>query len=301
MQHPPDPDLLNTFIAIVENGGFTSAAKRIHRSQSAVSMQMRRLEEIIDCTLFERTGRSIRLTSDGEIFFDHARRILRAYREAMTAFDGPNIEGEIKIGFPDDYATSFLPSILARFGRLYPGVNLHLFCEPSKRLITLVNEGSIDLALVTEGEAPATGTVVHRERLVWVGSAHSRIHEEDPVSLAIFHTGDVFRRYAIEQLEFMGRRGRIKVTSPSYAGISAAVDAGIAVGVLFQRTVRPGWRILTPKDGFPKLPELGIVLERANRERSEMIDLLVDFIVECFRNLPRGMTDTGSIAGSETL
>src|SRR5215813_13890878 len=119
----PDPELLRTFVVIVENGSFTSAAKRIHRTQSAVSMQVRRLEEMIGCALFERVGRVVKLTNEGEVFFDHARRILRAYREALSAFGGEHLEGEVTIGVPDDFAGTFLPAILQRFGRLYPGVH----------------------------------------------------------------------------------------------------------------------------------------------------------------------------------
>lgn len=282
----PDPELLQTFIAIVENGSFTSAANRIHRTQSAVSMQIRRLEAMLGCSMFERMGRSIKLTNEGEVFFDHARRILRAYREALAAFDATTLEGEVTIGLPDDYATTFLPGILARFSRIYPGVHIHVICEPSKRLFAQANEGSVDVALITEGEAPATGIIVHRERLVWVSSAHHRVHDENPVPLAIFHTGDVFRRCAIEQLQTMGRRARIKVTSPSQAGISATVDAGIAVAVLFRSNVRPGWRILSTKEGFPDLSDLGIVLQRGNREPTEPVERLIDHIIENFRHAP---------------
>jgi DNA-binding transcriptional LysR family regulator len=279
----PDPELLRTFVVIVENGSFTSAARRIHRTQSAVSMQVRRLEEIVGCALFERLGRAIKLTNEGEVFFDHARRILRAYREALSAFAGENLEGEVSIGLPDDFASSFLPAILQRFGRLYPGVHLNLVCEPSKRLVSEIKNGSIDVALVTEGEAAVTGMVVHREKLIWAASAQHEIYDHDPVPLAIFHTGDVFRRYAIEQLQALGRRARIQVTSPSYAGIRAAVDAGIAVAVLFRSNMRPHWRILGIQEGYPELPELGIVLERG-REKSEIVDRLVEHIVASFRS-----------------
>jgi DNA-binding transcriptional LysR family regulator len=286
--HPPDPDLLHTFIAIVDNGSFSSAAKRIHRTQSAVSMQVRRLEEAVGCQLFERLGRSVRLTNEGEVFFDHARRIVRAYREALSAFGSVSLEGEVTIGAPDDYAASFLPGILSRFSRLHPNVHIHLVCEPSKRLVAQVNEGSIDVALVTEGEAATSGIVVHRERLVWVSSEAHRIHDEDPVPLAIFHTGDVFRRYAIEQLQALGRRARIKVTSPSFAGICAAVDAGIAVAALFRSNLRPGWRVLGLLDGYPELPELGIVLQRSSQDPSEVVDRLAEHVLASFRTPPAG-------------
>jgi DNA-binding transcriptional LysR family regulator len=160
---------------------------------------------------------------------------------------------------------------------------LKLVCEPSRRLVSEIKDGSVDVALVTEGEAAVTGMVVHRERLIWAASARHDIHDQDPVPLAIFHTGDIFRRYAIEQLQALGRRARIRVISPSYAGISASVDAGIAVAVLFKSNLRPQWRMLGVQEGYPELPELGIVLERG-REKSEIVDRFVEHIVASFRS-----------------
>lgn len=287
MLNAPEPDLLHTFVTIVETGSFTGAARRVHRTQSAVSMQMRRLEGILGRRLFERSGRSVRLTADGEAFFDHARRILGLYQHALVAFDETPIEGEISIGLPDDYALSFLPRILAGFARGYPSVRLNIVCEPSRRLATHIREGSVDVALLTEGEGVGGGIVVHREGLVWVTSAHHAAYTQDPVPLAIFHSGDAFRRFAIQQLEEQGRRARIAVASPSFAGIDAALEAGIAVAVIFRSRMRPGLRILTPREGFPALPKLGIVLQRADREPRDLVDRFVTHVVDGFGRMPK--------------
>jgi DNA-binding transcriptional LysR family regulator len=283
MLNSPSPDLLHTFAEIVEHGSFTHAAMRVHRTQSAVSMQIRRLEEQLGCRLFERTGRSVKLTGQGEIFYDHARRILQAYREALTVVNGRSLEGDITLGLPDDFATSFLPRVLSRFNETYPWIRLNLVCEPSRRLISQIADGLIDIALVTEGEGTTSGIVLRREPLVWASSARHDVHHRDPIPLAIFHAGDVFRRSAIEQLEARGRRAKIAVTSLSFAGISAAVDAGIALAVVFHGSLRPGWRILGVREGFPALPDLGVVLLRSSHQQPEIVDRLSDHILENLR------------------
>ena len=273
------PGLLQTFTEIVEHGSFTHAATRVRRTQSAVSMQIRRLEEELGCRLFERTGRSVKLTPQGEIFYDHARRILQAYREALTVVNGRTLEGDITVGLPDDFATSFLPRILSGFSETYPWIRLNLVCEPSKRIISQIAEGLLDIALVTEGEGTTSGIVIRREPLVWATSARHAIHERDPIPLAVFHTGDIFRRSTIEHLEALGRRTKIAVTSPSFAGISAAIEAGIALAVVFHGSVRPGWRILGVREGFPALPDLGVVLLRPSHQQTEIVERLIDHIV----------------------
>jgi DNA-binding transcriptional LysR family regulator len=260
MTRSPDPDLLRAFVEIVDNGTFRLAAKRVHLTQAAVSMQIRRLETVLGCKLFDRSGRGVRLTTDGEVFYDHARRILRSYREALAAFKDREIVGEIAIGLPDDLALSHLPGIVAHCIARFPGVRVEIVSEPSRRLLSYLAEGKIDIALVTEGEGASSGVLLHRSRPVWVCEARSRIHCENPVPLAIFHTGDVFRRLAIENLEAHGRSARVCLSSASFAGVRAAVHAGVAVAVVFASNVESGWRILGLDDDYPQLPELGVLL-----------------------------------------
>ncbi|MGD9742136.1 MAG: LysR family transcriptional regulator [Dongiaceae bacterium] len=288
----PDPDLLRTFVTIVDSGSFTAAARRVRRTQSAVSMQMRRLEADVGARLFERSGRAMKLTPAGEVLVDRARRILRLYEQALNALDSAAVTGEISVGVPDDYAMTFLPEILRRIVGAFPAVHLTILCEPSRRLAARIAEGSLDIALLTEGEGSAGGVVVHHEELVWVTAAHAQVHEQDPVPIAVFHSGDVFRRYAIQQLEETGRRARVIVTSPTFAGIRAAVDAGIAVAPIFRRNVRAGMRMLTVEEGYPHLPSLGIVLQRADREPRELIDRLANHVIDSAREL----SETGALS-----
>lgn len=279
----PDPALLLTFLETVECGSFTSAARRVHRTQAAISMQIKRLEEALGCQLFDRTSRKVALTPEGELFYDHARRILRAYDDALSAFGDRQIEGDIAIGMPDDLAHSHMPAIIRRCLMAFPHLRLHMVCEPSKRLLTQIADGSLDIAVVTEGEGQSTGLVLGREAPVWVCSRRTGVHELSPVPIAIFHSGDVFRRHSIERLEGLGRRGRIVLTSPNFAGVRAAVLSEMAVAVLFNRNVDSDWRILGENDGFPPLPELATLLVRGHRQQVPFVDQVIDYMAEVWQ------------------
>lgn len=278
MSKPPDPSLLQTFVAIVDSGSFTLAAKRVHRTQSAVSMQIRRLEQILGYELFDRLGHNIRLTAHGETFYDHARRILMDYRLAMGALDQPGIEGDLTVGAPEDYVLTFFPRILRSFHQLYPNIRIHIVSESSRQLADRLSIGAIDLALLTEGESAIGGTVIAHHPLVWVESGSFPVHEQEPLPLAIFHSGDVFRRFAVHTLTDAGRTVAVTTTSSGSTGIYAAIYAGVAVGVLFEANVGPGMRVLGPDDGFPTLPKIGIVLQRHDDQCSEAVSAFCEHV-----------------------
>jgi DNA-binding transcriptional LysR family regulator len=287
MLHSLEPELLRSFVAIADSGGFTAAARRVNRTQSAVSMQIKHLEELLGRELFSRGGRAVTLTPDGEMLLGHARRILRVHQEALAAFDPDALAGEVTIGAPDDYASTFLPRILARFGETHPRVQVNVVCKPSVELLPCLADGSVDLALVTQGTGDERGILVHREPLVWLTSARHRAHERDPLPLAVFERGCIFRRWALERLDEAGRRARIAYTSMSVAGIYAALEAGLAVGVLLRSNLRPGLRTLGEAEGFPRLPEVGIMLQRgAGRGEDPILDRLEEHILEAFRGPP---------------
>ena len=168
-----EPELLRSFVAIAETGSFTAAAHRVHRTQSAVSMQIKRLEEQLGAELFARQGRTVGLTHGGDRLLPHARRILQAHREALAAFDREQLAGAVTLGAPDDYASTFLPRSLARFAESHARVHLEFVCQPSVELVRRLAERTIDLALVTEGSGERGGTLLLRERLVWVTSART--------------------------------------------------------------------------------------------------------------------------------
>ena len=169
MAAPLDLDQLQTFVTIADTGSFTRAADEVHRTQSAVSMQMRRLEERIGKPLFEKDGRTNRLTEEGERLLSYARRMLHLNRETLAAFDDRALEGTIRIGTPDDYADRFLPEIMARFARSNPRVELTVICEPTPGLVEHIKRGNLDLALVTHNdERAAVGSGAPRAAAVGV-------------------------------------------------------------------------------------------------------------------------------------
>src|SRR4029453_8961868 len=144
-----DIDQLRTFIAISETGSFTKAAEVVNKTQSPVSMKMKRLEERLARPIFARDGRASKLTEDGERLLDYARRIVKLNVEAVAAFADAELSGRVRLGVPDDYADRYLPEIMARFGRVYPAVELTVICAPSIDLIVQIDAGDIDLAIVT--------------------------------------------------------------------------------------------------------------------------------------------------------
>ncbi len=285
MATPLDLDQLQTFVAISDAGSFTRAADEVHKTQSAVSMQMRRLEERIGKTLFEKDGRNNRLTEDGEKLLNFARRMLRLNSETVLAFDDTKLEGHIRIGMPDDYADRFLPEIMARFARSNPRVELSIICEPTVNLIEQVNRGAIDLALITHVPEQGYSEIVRREPLLWVTSANHSVHEEPILPLAFGRPNCIWRRSASEALSNMKREHRVLFTSWSATVLIASVLAGLAVSVLAECSLRPGMRVLGEADGFILLPDVEIGLIRARGRRSPIIEAMAQHILESLDNL----------------
>jgi DNA-binding transcriptional LysR family regulator len=282
---PLDLDQLQTFISIADTGSFTKAADEVHRTQSAVSMQMRRLEERIGKPLFEKDGRTNKLSEDAEKLLSYARRMIRLNRETLAAFDDSSLEGHIRIGTPDDYADRFLPEIMARFSRSNPRVELSVICEPSFNLVDHIRRGNLDLALVTHDGSQGQTEVVRREPLLWVTSANHLTHEQELLPLAFGRPTCQWRRNACDALDAMNREYRILFTSWSATVIIAAVMSGLAVSVLPECALRPGMRVLGEADGFSTFPDIKIGIMRGKSTRPEIVDALARHIAESLDNL----------------
>ncbi|CDI04746.1 Transcriptional regulator, LysR family [Candidatus Competibacter denitrificans Run_A_D11] len=261
-----DPDLLRTFVAIVDTGGFTLAARQVHRTQSAISMQVRRLEETLGRVLFQRDGRGVQLAPDGEALLGYARRLLKLHDEAVAALTRPEWSGRVRIGTPDDYVDRFLPDILARFARAFPRVQVEVTCETSANLRRLLTEDRLDLAVITSGCAPGgeTGEVLRHEPVVWATAERHLTHEQEPLPLALFQPGCLFRDWALASLDGSGHPYRIAYTSASFSSILAAVKAGLAVTALCRSVLPAGVRPIGVEEGFPRLPSAGITLHRGS-------------------------------------
>lgn len=288
MPHMLDVDQLRTFVAISDTGSFTRAADIVHKTQSAVSMQMKRLEERIGRPIFDRDGRASKLNGDGERLLDYARRIVRLNSECVASFAETDLVGRVRFGLPDDYADRYLPEILAAFARSNPRAEVTVVCEPTPLLVQGVRDGEIDLAIITHVDGHTASEVVRVEQLLWVTSGRHGVHDESPVPLALGRHTCAWRSAATEALSEAGRSFRMAYVSWYSTAVSAAVMAGLAVSVLPESAVRTGMRILGSRDGFPALPTCKIGLMRGASNANVLADALADQIRDNLDNLESG-------------
>lgn len=284
-----DIELLRTFEAIRETRSFTAAARQVGRTQSAVSLQMRRIEDHVGRPLFVRNRVPIELTPHGETFSVYARRILATYDEAMGVFDRKSVEGVVVLGLPDDYAPRILPIVLQEFVAIYPNARVDVIIGESRALVRRLAAGTLDLAFVTEGEGPTSSTEpIFAERMVWAGPREGDIAGLDPLPIACWSDEDTYVRWMTRQLEKMGRAYRVAVTSTSLTGLRAAVSAGLAVTALMQASLDASMRELGPDDGFLPLPTLNVMLERGHLKSSPVIDRLEQHLRHSFAAVESG-------------
>ncbi len=295
-----EPDLLRTFLAISDTGSFTAAGVLVGRTQSAVSMQMRRLEEQLRCTLLRRSAHDVALTPEGEVLRRHAKLILNAQQSALAALNRPDVPYEISLGIPDDYALGLLPMVLKDFAALHPNASVAVTCESSRDIIRNMAEGAYDLALVTEGQGPATGPVVYQEPCLWVTGATGDAHRRDPLPLALGPEDDTYRQWALDRLMEQGRAFRIAYSSVSMAAARGAVVSGLAVSVMARSSIIAGMRVLTKADGFLDLPILRVRLMVSARHRTDMVRALEAFLVEKMRQRAGGIVDRPTPARRKT-
>jgi DNA-binding transcriptional LysR family regulator len=279
---PLDPDLLRVFVLIAEGRSFTRAAEVVGRTQSAVSMQIRRLEETLGQPVLLRSkGANVELTTHGEYLLARAREILALSDEVMATFRTPALAGCVRLGVPDDYAFGFLPPILRRFADSHPSVDVEVSCSPSEDLVGQVRAGALDLALVSEGHEPRhwNARPIWRGKLAWVTSARYAPHLKTPLPLAL--AGErasgtcTWRIAALQALSRAGRRYRIAYTSETQAGTYVPVMAGLAVTLSSLSWLPEELRAMRPDEGMPPLPDFGIVLLKAAHPRQPVTDALI--------------------------
>ncbi len=259
-----DLDLLRCFVTIADTGSFTRAGDRLGRTQSTISLQLKRLEEQVGRTVFDRTPRAIRLTPEGERLIGVARQILRLNDSAIAELFEPDIAGGVRLGVPEDFATAHLPSVLAAFTEAHPLVELEVTCDLTLNLLERFNSGAFDLVLVKrEPSAPLRGMRVWREPLVWVGRDRLAVADMPVVPLIVSPQPCVYRKRAVEALEEAGMRWRIAYTSTSLAGSQAAVRAGLGISVLPREMVPAFLTPIGAEAGLPPLYDTEIALIEA--------------------------------------
>lgn len=248
-------DLLRCFLAVADRGGFTAAADAIGRTQSAVSLKIRKLEEILGLRVFERTSRSLALTSDGEVLLGYARRLLDLNDEAVQRLVGPDASGTVRLGVADYIAPRSLPQLLSRFNRHFPRIHVEVRTGLGMDLVPMLDRGELDLVICGREPGMSLGRLLYREPLVWVSGESGAIPKGPAIPMAALPFHCSHRRVAADVLARAGMRQEIVYTSSSVAGVQAAVLAGLGIGVLPQSAVLPGMRRLLVEDGFPTLPE----------------------------------------------
>lgn len=272
MQPDIDLPLLRTFILLVETRSFTRVAERLGRTQPAISLQLRRLEAAAGNRLFEPEVRPLQLTRHGEVLLHYAREIMRLHDDARLRLAAEELSGQVTLGCPDLYAAALLPEILAPFRRSYPHVEVNVRCALSLSLAREMDEGKLDLAVVTSMPAlsarSGAAAALRDEPLVWLGAEGGVAHRHLPIPLAMLPEGNLYRDYAFAALSNAGRDWRIACTSESVAGLIAMALADSAVTVLGKSTVQPGLSVLGEGDGLPALPSVTLMLLRAGRPAS---------------------------------
>ena len=275
-------DLLRTLIAIADTGSFTQAGQEVLRSQSAVSLQMKKLETRLGRVLFRPDGRKAVLTDDGRALVSHARRILRAHQDAVADFSEDGVVGSVTLGTPDDYAGVLLPMLLSRFARDYPRIHVDVRCEPSPVLREHVKAGALDLAILSSEVGREEGPILRREPVIWITSPERSPQAEDPLPLALFSRPCIFHDWALKAMGDVGRRYRVAYTSSNLSALQSAVTAGLAVGAMAESSCGGEFRVLRPDDGFPALPQVSITLVKSGRADTDAIQRLTDHIVRSF-------------------
>ncbi|WP_224749863.1 LysR substrate-binding domain-containing protein [Halomonas sp. ML-15] len=258
-----DSDLLLAFVTVADGGGFTTAARYLHKTQSTISLRVRTLEDRLGTRLLNRTSRRLSLTADGQTFLVYARRLLQLQREALGALSVSSEPITLRFGLPEDYADTWLPALLERFSAVHPEVRVHIHCRMSTELLEQLDDGSLDLVLAVRHAANSGGEVVGKASVVW--AAHRNFHYDpgSPLPLALFPEQCIYRRRALQALTEQGLAWQVDSTSQSPSGLRVIVDQARAVTLSERRMLPPHWRMLGEAEGLPSLPPAELEIHRS--------------------------------------
>ncbi len=292
MRYPDlDIDLLRCFVTVAEQSGFTSAGLALGLTQSAISLKVKRLEDVIGRRVFERTSRRLSLTADGEVLLVYARRLLSLNDEAVRRMIAPPVRGHLRLGVADHFVPQHLAPILSRFARTYPDVRLEVEVGRSHELRAACERGQLDLVIGKRREGETTGTPIWTETLAWVTArdaafardlasdapAPRHAPRQHPLPLAMLPPGCMFRDRALATLARANIAHEIVYTSASLLGVIAAAEAGLGVSVLGRSSLPPGLREAT---GLPDLGTAVMAIFGDSEGRMALVDPLVGFIRE---------------------
>jgi DNA-binding transcriptional LysR family regulator len=262
-------ELLRSFVAVAECGGFHRAAEQLNLTQSTVSQQIKRLELETKRSLFRRTTRSVVLTDDGEMLLGDARRLLQLEEAARQRLAAPRLSGTVRLGVVEEIAGGSLPSALGRFAALHPGVKLEVQIAVSAELLEELDAGRLDVVFAKRPLGTSKGRLVWREPLVWAAADTFDLIPGAALPLALYRERSVSREAALAALQDGELTWEIVYTSPSLTGVRAAALAGLAITPLPASAVVAGLRILDAEEGLPRLPDLEFAIyEKARSDNA---------------------------------
>ncbi|WP_240360795.1 LysR substrate-binding domain-containing protein [Pyxidicoccus caerfyrddinensis] len=281
-----DMELLRAFVTVVDAGGFTAAGARLGRTQAAVSIRIKRLEDLLERQVFDRSSRAPLLTRDGELLLSYARQILKLNDETVQRFIEPDSEGEVRLGVAEYFVPQHLPVVLSRFTQAYPRVHIEVKVGLNENLSALLQQGLLDMVICRRDDPRQGGRVVRRERLRWAATHDFRADAASALPVCSLPPPCIFRSRGLAALDSIGRSWRVIYTSESVMGVIAAAQAGLGAAILPESAMTGGLRPLTVEEGFPDLGEIELAIfgeERAERKR--LFSTLVRFIEESLRPL----------------
>lgn len=275
-----DIELLRSFVSVVDAGGFTRAGERVHRTQSTVSQQIKRLEDSVGKPLLLRDGKRATPTEEGERLLSYARRILALEQEARDVVARPVIDGVVRIGIPEDFAAYRLPEVLSDFARSRPTLRLDVRSGLSVNLQAALARSELDIVVYKRNIGEGDGSVGWPERLHWVTSRkHPVDMQRDPIPIAVAEQGCLYRNRLIHALEAAGRGWHVAYTSPNLAGIQAAASVGLGVAILPDVAIMPDHKIVDATD-FPPITNTEIaisVADNASPATRRLAEVLAEF------------------------
>jgi len=285
MTSPLDLDQLQSFCVIADCGSFTEAARRVHKTQSAVSMQIKRLEERLGQMLFSRDGRTITLTAHGRELYAIARKMLKLNSKIIDVFNDADLTGSIRFGVPDDYAVRLLPVILSQFQRTHPKIAIDVKCMASEELLSGMHSGKFDLIIFTQGTQHEFGEVFRTEKIYWVAKENGTAINLDPIPMAMGDVGCCWRSEATNNLNQSNKDFRIAYTSSNATAIISAVLSDLAVGVLPQSAMQKGLVVLGEDSGLPRLADAQVAVLRASHAYGGIYNALCEHIIASLGNI----------------
>ena len=285
MTAPLESDLLRSFLAVADTGSVTVAAGRVGRTHSAVSLQIKRLEDSLGQPLFARLPRGVELTPRGAQLVPYARRVVALLDEASVALREKPLTGPVRVGIPDEYTSTVLPRALAAFDERHEGVQVTIRCDHSDGQMQALARDEIDLAVIYDWSYVEDGEILCIDPTVWVTSVAHQQHLRRPVPVGVYFRSDWCRDFAEDSLNRQGIVWRPAWACDMAGGLRAAVTSGVAIAPLSRSTIPPGCRELAAEDGFPIVDSARVVLRRNPRGSSPAVEGMAEMLREAFQPL----------------